>query len=169
MIPTAVEDKARLVSGLSGELTRTLRSMPGVVDARVHVVLPDTAALIDKKDQNAATASVLVRYRDQTPPLTDDEIRRLVAKGVEGLSAENVTVVQKQSDIKKLPPQMLGPLPASELTLIAALVLCGITSVGALSMLVVSKRRGFEIKRLESRLAQLQESKTVLQQGKASA
>ena len=67
MIPTAAEEKARMLLAMVGELGRTLRSMPGVVDARVHVVLPDNTSLLDKKDQNPTTASVLVRYRTEHP------------------------------------------------------------------------------------------------------
>jgi type III secretion protein J len=152
MIPTAGEEKARMLLAMVGELGRTLRSMPGVVDARVHVVLPDNTSLLDKKDQNATTASVLVRYRSDRPPLTDDEIKGLVAKGVEGLSAENVNVVQKRMPDRPLPPQMMGPLDKGEWITIGALALCGITSLGALSSLFVSKRRALRIKELEGRL-----------------
>lgn len=155
MIPTATEEKARMVVGLAGELTRTLRSLPGVVDARVHVVLPENNTLIDEKDKAVTTASVLVRYRGDHAPLTDDQIRGLVAKGVEGLAAENVDVVQIQSNEKPLPSEMVGPLETRQWTTIAALLLCGVTSAGALTTLTVSKRRAFRIKLLERQLAQL--------------
>ncbi|MBV9155122.1 MAG: hypothetical protein JO097_02600 [Acidobacteriaceae bacterium] len=158
IIPTATEEKARMVVGLAGELTRTLRSLPGVVDARVHVVLPDNSTLIDEKDKAPTTASVLVRYRGDRPPLTDDEIRGLVAKGVEGLTAENVDVVQKKTNEKPLPPEMMGPLAMRDWTTIGALALCGITSAGALTTLMVSKRRAFRIKLLERQLAQTAQS-----------
>ena len=163
MIPTAAEEKARMVVGLAGELTRTLRSLPGVVDARVHVVLPDTSSLIDEKGKAATTTSVLVRYRGDRPPLTDDEIRGLVAKGVEGLAAENVDVVQKKTNEKPLPPEMVGPLPTQQWTTIAALALAAITSAGALTTLAVSKRRAFRIRLLERQLAQLSESNSRLE------
>ncbi|MBV8865373.1 MAG: hypothetical protein JO210_08255 [Acidobacteriaceae bacterium] len=163
MIPTATEEKARMVVGLAGELTRTLRSVPGVVDARVHIVLPDNTALINKQDQNSPTASVLVRYRGEHSPLTDDEIRGLVAKGVEGLTAGNVNVVQKKATERPLPPQMAGPLGPGGWTTALALAFSAVTSAGALSMLVLSKRRGFRIKMLERQLAQISESNTRLQ------
>src|SRR6185503_7668877 len=35
LIPTASEEKAKLLVGLTGEITRTLKSIDGVVDARV--------------------------------------------------------------------------------------------------------------------------------------
>jgi type III secretion protein J len=158
MIPTATEEKARMVVGLAGELTQTLRSLPGVVDARVHVVLPDNSTLIDQKDKAATTASVLVRYRGDHPPLTDNEIRGLVAKGVEGLAAENVDVVQKKTTEKPLPPEMVGFLATHDWTTIGALALSAITGVGALTALIVSKRRGFQIRLLERQLAQLSEN-----------
>jgi len=166
MIPTATEEKARMVVGIAGELTRTLRSVPGVVDARVHVVLPDNSALIDEKDRAVTTASVLVRYRGDHPPLTDDEIRGLVAKGVEGLAAQNVDVVQKQTNEKPLPDEMMGPFAARDWTTLAALTLSVITSIGALSTLVVNKRRGFRIRLLERQLAQLSEANSRVE-GKA--
>lgn len=163
MIPTATEEKARMVVGLAGELTRTLRSLPGVVDARVHVVLPDNSTLIDEKDKAATTASVLVRYGGDRPPLTDDEIRGLVAKGVEGLAAENVDVVQKRSNEKPLPGEAIGPLATRERVTIAALALSAITSAGALTTLVVSKRRSFRIRLLERQLAQVSGSNSRLE------
>jgi type III secretion protein J len=163
MIPTAAEEKARMVVGLAGELTRTLRSLPGVVDARVHVVLPDNTTLIDEKYKAATTASVLVRYRGDRPPLTDDEIRGLVAKGVEGLAPENVDVVQKKSNEKPLPPARIGPLATQEWTTIGALALSAITSAGALTTLVVNKRRAFQIRSLQRQLAQLTESNSRLE------
>src|SRR5262245_5235608 len=41
LIPTASEEKARLIVGIAGEIRQTLLAVDGVVDARVHVVLPD--------------------------------------------------------------------------------------------------------------------------------
>ncbi len=153
MIPTATEEKAKLLVGLSGELTRTLRSVPGVVDARVQVVLPaENAMLLDKKDQDSTTASVLVRYNGEHSPLTDDEIRGLVAKGVEGLQPENVDVVQKQAAEKPLPQETTGNFADRQWITIAALALSAITSAGAISLLLVSKQRAFRIKALERQL-----------------
>lgn len=163
MIPTATEEKARMVVGVAGELTRTLRSLPGVIDARVHVVLPDNSTLVDQKDKAATTASVLVRYRGDRPPLTDDEVRGLVAKGVEGLVAENVDVVQKRSNEKPLPAAMVGPFGTQEWVTIAALALSAITAAGALTTLLVSKRRGFQIRLLERELARTSENNSRLE------
>jgi len=167
MIPTASEEKARLLVGLEGDLTRTLRSTPGVVDARVHVVLPDNTTLIDKKDQSPTTASVLVRYRSEQPPLSDEEIRGIVAMGVEGLAEDKVRVVQKKTLEKPLPPQMLGPLGSREWIMYGALGLAAVASLGAFSMLLLSKRRSLQIASLKRQLAQSSENSKAAAQGSA--
>src|SRR5206468_11643220 len=92
MIPTASEEKARLLMAFSGELSRTLKSIQGIVDARVQVVLPENSPLLQADQRNPTTASVLVRYRGTQPPLTEEEVKKLVARGVEGLQPDNVGV-----------------------------------------------------------------------------
>jgi len=110
VVPTAAEEKARLLSGLNGELTRTLDSVSGVVDARVQVVLPDNTPLIDKSEQSPPTASALIQFRGEQPPLKDVEVENLIARSIEGLSPDNVAVVFKQVEIKPIPTQVFGPL-----------------------------------------------------------
>lgn len=163
MIPTAGEEKARLLSGLSGELTHMLNSISGVVDAHVQIVLPDNSPLLEPNERVPTTASVLVRYRGTQPPLKEDEIKRLVARGVEGLSPDSVTVVLKREEDKPLPPRMYGPLEANELLLVVALSFGSITGCGALALLVISKRRRSRIKKLERQLAEAsaQQSKQI--------
>jgi type III secretion protein J len=93
LIPTAGEEKAKLLVGLSGELSRTLKTVAGVVDARVHVVLPENSPLLEKSQWSPTTAAVLLRYRGAQPPLKEAEVKALVSKGIEGLTAEQVAVV----------------------------------------------------------------------------
>ena len=162
LIPTAGEEKARLLVGLAGELTQTLRSLPGVVDARVHVVIPDNSPLLDKKDQSPTTASVLVRYHGDHPPLKEEEIRAFVAKGVQGLSSDNVSVIQMRVEDKPLPSSRLGQWPTNEWITMAALALSGITGFSALALIVVSKQRGLKIQKLERMLAQFAEGQRAI-------
>lgn len=95
LIPTASEEKAKLLVGLTGEITRTLKSIEGVVDARVHVVLPDNSPLLDRSQWSPTTASVLIRHRGRQTPLDEAEVKNLVSKGVQGLAPEQVAVVFK--------------------------------------------------------------------------
>ncbi|HEX4167446.1 MAG TPA: hypothetical protein VHZ55_18430 [Bryobacteraceae bacterium] len=154
MIPTAAEEKARLMSGLNGELTRTLDSLPGVVDARVQIVLPDNTPLVDRSQQTPTTASALIQFRGEQPPLKEAEVKSLMAKGVEGLAAENVAVVFKKVEIRTIPEQAYGPLPLNTWLELVAMSLAALASIGSLVVLALSKKRKIRIKKLEHQLAE---------------
>src|SRR5262245_8295740 len=81
LIPTASEEKARLMVGLAGDIRQTLDSVNGVVDARVHIVLPENSPLIEKSEWKPTTASVLVKYQGNQLPLQPEEVKSLVANG----------------------------------------------------------------------------------------
>ncbi|HTF67864.1 MAG TPA: hypothetical protein VK638_34815 [Edaphobacter sp.] len=153
MIPTAGEEKARLLSGLDGELTRTLDSLPGVVDARVQVVLPDNSPLIDKSEQSPPTASALIQFRGDEPPLKDAEVKSLMAKSIEGLTPENVAVVFKKVEIAPLPTEGLGPLSIKAWLEVAAFGMAGAAGLASMLVLSLSQQRKFKIKALEKKLA----------------
>src|SRR5262249_32424210 len=98
LIPTASEEKAKVMQAITGELARTLKSIDGVLDARVHVVLPEDSVLrVKEEDKAEVTASVWYKYvprgKNQQKPLTDQEIQDLVASGVEKLKPERVKVI----------------------------------------------------------------------------
>jgi type III secretion protein J len=158
MIPTAAEEKARLLSGLDGELTRTLDSLPGVVNARVQVVLPDNTPLLDKSDQSPPTASALIQFRGDQPPLQDVEVKSLMAKSIEGLTPENVAVVFKKVEIKPIPEEDLGPLSMNAWFDVAAFGLAGAAGLASILVLALSQKRKLTIKALEKQLAKAQAS-----------
>ena len=93
LIPTASEERARFLLAVSGELGRTLKTIPGVVDARVHVVIPDPSALRDPNDKTHPTASVLMKYWANYAEPPRDQVTKLVANGVEGLDDKNISVM----------------------------------------------------------------------------
>ncbi len=90
-------DRAARVGQTAQAIERSLASVDGVMDARVHLDVPQidplTSALAPDAKGARATASVLVRHRGATPPIGVEEIRRLVAGAVSGLAAEGVAVV----------------------------------------------------------------------------
>ena len=96
---TDFERRARYLWALQGELTRTIRSIQGVSDARVHIVLPERSLFVS--EQRPATASVLLSLLPGVE-LSRRQVRgivHLVANSVEGLRPENVTVVDSQGDV----------------------------------------------------------------------
>jgi type III secretion protein J len=92
LVPTASEERAKLLLALSGELSRSLKTIPGVVDARVHVALPDPSVLRVADDKPHATASVLLTYWSNYPEPKEDKVRELIANGVEGLDRNNISL-----------------------------------------------------------------------------
>jgi type III secretion protein J len=92
LVPSQKAEHAQFVSGLAGDLERTLTGIDGVLAARVHLNVPEQNPLRDLS-QERATASVLVEHRGVAPPLTETAVQRLVAGGVRGLPPEGVAVV----------------------------------------------------------------------------
>jgi flagellar M-ring protein FliF len=78
---------------LEGELSRTVSSLAGVEEARVHIVLPQSELFVE--EEKPVTASVVVKLKPGAE-LDRRQVRgvvNLVARSVEGLKADNVTVV----------------------------------------------------------------------------
>jgi type III secretion protein J len=101
LIPTAMQERARLIAALSGEVEKKLRMVPGVADAHVTVVLPEDDPLRDVDNPSErATASVVYRYLvkakgETKPPLEVGDCRSLVAASIPGLSPNDVVVVAR--------------------------------------------------------------------------
>lgn len=90
---TTFVEKLKFQRALQGELERTISSIDGVMGARVHVVQPEKTVFA--KTGNQPTASVLLRLRPGTE-LEEKQIKgisNLVAGSVEGLTLENVNIV----------------------------------------------------------------------------
>lgn len=96
----AVEQHARLIYGLSQELSNTISQFDGVVEARVHLAMPKPDAMTGVS--NPASASVFVKYREgfdlrgQTAA-----IKALVTNSIEGLEYDNVSIAM--TEVKALP------------------------------------------------------------------
>jgi len=153
MIPTAAEETARFLLGTSGEISRTLKSVDGVVDAHVLVVMPDTSPILDRTERVPPTASVLIKYRGNTTPLSDDDVKKLVARAVEGLQPENVTVIYKKIEPRPVVDRNLVPLLGNQEFLLAALVLLALCSVGCLTLVGKSHWQRTKIEKLQQQLA----------------
>ena len=160
LIPTASEEKARLILGLSGEMAKTLRSVPGVIDVRVHVVLPEDSPLVDPAVRKSTTASVLIKYKGQSLPLQESEVKALVAKGIEGLRPENVAVVFKRAEPTSVSSKDLRwSLGAEEITL-AGLVLLLLSSGISLVLVFANRRERRQVKMLKKQLALARQNET---------
>lgn len=91
LISTPSEVRMRYTYALSQELSSTLSQIDGVVTARVHPVIPANDPLSDKV--LASSAAVFIKHLpDADLKQMAPAIRTLVARSVEGLTVENVSL-----------------------------------------------------------------------------
>ena len=147
-----------MLLGLSGELTRTIKSVAGVLDARVQVVLPENSPLVDKSQWSPTTASVLIKHRGPALPLTEDEVKSLVARGVEGLQPENVAVVFKRINVTPLPNRDVSWYLSDAYVVVGSLTLSVLMSLGTLFLVTRIQRQKATIAKLRRETEEARQS-----------
>ncbi|MCI5065312.1 flagellar M-ring protein FliF, partial [bacterium] len=116
---TSFQEKVKFVRAIQGELERTIESLDAVHAARVHVAQPEKSVFANKKTQ--ATASVMLRLSGRSP-LEKQQISgiaHLVAGSVEGLSVENVTILDANGSLLTTPEDEAGDQLQMEATRLA--------------------------------------------------
>jgi flagellar M-ring protein FliF len=96
---TSAQEKIQYYRALEGELARTIREMNPVSTARVSIVVPESKLFLES--QQPSTAAVLLRLKPGAQ-FGQDQARavvHLVASSVEGLSPDNVTLVDADGRI----------------------------------------------------------------------
>ena len=99
MVSSPSEERIRFMDAVAQDLARTISMIEGVVDARVHVVLPENDPFA--KNTLPSSAAVVIRERWDAD-LSDavPQIKSLVKNSIEGLAFEKITVTIFQ-DTKK--------------------------------------------------------------------
>ena len=109
---TDFAQKVNYRRALQGELMRTITSLAPVEAARVHLALPEKRLF--REQQQSATASVIIKLSSgrSINAAQLQGIVHLVAGSVEGLDAENVTVVDSSGKVlsKSRSDEMAGPM-----------------------------------------------------------
>lgn len=91
-VSSPLEERARLVYGLQEELSHTISSIDGVVQARVHLAVPENDPLAETR--LSSSASVFVKHNPDVDFSGQvGSIKALVVNSVEGLPYDKVTVV----------------------------------------------------------------------------
>jgi type III secretion protein J len=92
MISSPQEERARYAFALQEGISATLRRIDGVVDARVHVVIPQNDPLSSRVVP--ASASVLMRHRRNVDmQMLGPSIKSIVMASVEGLDMRNIALL----------------------------------------------------------------------------
>ena len=91
MISSPSEERIRFMDALAQDLAKTISGIDGVVDARVHVVLPEN----DPFARNALPSSAAVAIRSRWDADVTDivpSVKGLVKNAIEGLQYEKIMV-----------------------------------------------------------------------------
>jgi flagellar M-ring protein FliF len=100
---TGFAERIKLNRALQGELERTIGSIEGILHVRVHITQPEKSVFAKKGSD--ATASVLLKLSNKAglekPQIVG--ITNLVAGSVEGLTPENVSIVDANGNLLNPP------------------------------------------------------------------
>lgn len=100
LIPTRTDERVRMMHAIAGELETTFMAYDGVIQARVHVAIPDeqVAFASSTAPPPRPTATVVIKHVGQTPPVTSEEVQQITARGVEELQPQDVYIAFTQTN-----------------------------------------------------------------------
>lgn len=114
LVSSPNEDRIRFVYALSQEVAETVSQIEGVVNARVHIVLPENDPLSEYFQPSSA--SVFVKYRQSMDIQSFiHPIKQLVVNSIEGLNYEKVSVVPFPSPVVSAAPPKLTRIMGIEI------------------------------------------------------
>lgn len=100
MISSPTEERIRFMDALAQDLSRTIAGIDGVLDARVHIVLPENDPFA--KNALPSSAAVAIRSRwDADVEAFIPQIKSLVRNSIEGLQYEKITVTVFKDEVPK--------------------------------------------------------------------
>ncbi|MCC6347539.1 MAG: flagellar M-ring protein FliF [Nitrospirales bacterium] len=100
---TEFVQRLNYIRALQGELTRTIQQLGEVERARVHIAVPEKTIFTEKEEK--PTASVVVKLKSGRV-LSQGQIGgivHLVSSSVEGMSPQNVTVIDNMGNLLSKP------------------------------------------------------------------
>jgi flagellar M-ring protein FliF len=114
---TEFEQQLNYRRALQGELSRTINSLDEIQQCRVHIVLPKESLFIEQQKKPTASVTVKLKAGKKLNASQIDGIGHLVASSVEGLSSDDVMIVDNQGNIlsKKQGDSKLARLSSSQI------------------------------------------------------
>ena len=152
LVSTPAEERMRYIFAVSQELSRTLRSIEGVVEARVHVVIPQDDPLSDKV--RPSSAAVFIKHRpDVDLRLLAPAVKDLVAHSIEGLTPDQVALTLIPAPRSAAATAGLAPVdPArdvlgmSQRAVVTLLVLLVLAAISLMALPTLLSRRGLDLR-----------------------
>lgn len=99
MIPSREDQRFRYERALSSSIEESLAAIPGVLEPRVHINVPNQDPLFLTRDDQLGSGSVLLVV-DDSFNANDDEISALVA-GAAGIARESVRVLRSRAPVPR--------------------------------------------------------------------
>ncbi|MCD6317715.1 flagellar M-ring protein FliF, partial [Candidatus Aerophobetes bacterium] len=96
---TRFMEKVNYQRALQGELARSIQSLDEIVQAQVHLVIPEPSPFVE--EEKPPSASIILRLRPGAL-LGKSQVRgiaRLVSSSVEGLTTQHITIVDGRGNI----------------------------------------------------------------------
>ena len=91
MISSPSEERIRFMDALAQDIARTITMIDGVVDARVHVVLPENDPFARNVMPSSAAVAIRTRWDADLTDLVPS-VKGLVKNAIEGLAYEKIQV-----------------------------------------------------------------------------
>jgi type III secretion protein J len=99
MIPTQTEERAMFIEAIGGEVSNALNRIPGVLEARTIVMIPEINDLTQPDKKPLPSASVFIKFMPDNgkAPVSIEDVQAFVANAVPELKKENVKVLMTEA------------------------------------------------------------------------
>lgn len=88
---------------LQGELSRTIKSLPEVESCRVHLAIPEKGLFAKEEEKPKASVFLKLKHGRRLSQSQIEGIVHLVSSSIDGLSPEDVTVVDSRGEMLTAP------------------------------------------------------------------
>ncbi|HMK44238.1 MAG TPA: flagellar basal-body MS-ring/collar protein FliF [Dissulfurispiraceae bacterium] len=102
---TEFVQRLNYVRALQGELSRTIRQLSEVEQARVHIAIPEKSIFTDKEEKPTASVVVKLKAGRTLGRGQVGGIVHLVSSSVEGLMPQNITVIDSAGSLLSKPSE----------------------------------------------------------------
>lgn len=141
LVSSPSEERIRFMHALSQDIAGTIALIDGVLNAQVHIVLPNNNPFV--QDAHPSSAAVFISYRpDSNVPGSVSLIKNLVMNSVEGLSYDKISIALFPANLKTIPlPQHKDSSKNNPIIfLIIGLVVAALIGGGVFGWLKMSKK-----------------------------
>lgn len=140
LVSSPSEERIRFMNALSQDIAGTIALIDGVLNAQVHIVLPNNNPFV--QDAHPSSAAVFISYRpDSNVPGSVSLIKNLVLNSVEGLSYDKISVALFPASIKTVPASHKSSPQDNPLVLLGGvLLLAALIGGGVFAWLKMGKK-----------------------------